>query len=268
MTGSERDAIATVFGTLALEAGLAIMQARSAGAPATRKADGSPVTQADLAADRCIRAGLTRALPDIAIVTEEEPATHGTQTDRFILVDPLDGTREFVAGRDEFTVNIALIESGVPVAGAVYAPALQRLYVAGDHAWRGEIAPDAAMPQLSAMQEIGASRLPDRSWRAVASRSHLDAETQRWLAAQPIGEFCAAGSSLKFCVIAEGGADVYPRMSPTMEWDTAAGDAILRAAGGAVEMIDGRPLRYGKQRDAFRNPPFIAWGQRPSTDRR
>lgn len=262
MTKSERDAIATTFGRLACEAGRVIIRARAAGTVPAHKADGSPVTQADLDADRCIRAGLAQAFSSIAVVTEEATETHATHAERFILVDPLDGTREFVAGRDEFTVNIALIDNGIPVVGAVYAPALDRLYVAGAQAWRADVAPDAPMPELAAMQPIEAACVPDTDWRAVASRSHLDPQTQRWLDANPIGALCAAGSSLKFCVVAEGGADVYPRMSPTMEWDTAAGDAILRAAGGSVVGLDGAALRYGKRQAGFRNPAFIAWGRR------
>ena len=262
MTDSERDAIAAIFARLACEAGRVIMDARATGALAAHKADGSPVTQADLDADRCIRDGLARALASIAVVTEEATQTHATDAERFILVDPLDGTREFVAGRDEFTVNIALIENGVPTVGAVYAPALHRLYVAGAQAWRADVAPDAPMPELAAMQRIAASRVPDNDWRAVASRSHLDPQTQHWIDTNPVGAFCAAGSSLKFCAVAEGGADVYPRMSPTMEWDTAAGDAILRAAGGSVVGLDGAALRYGKRQARYRNPAFIAWGAR------
>jgi 3'(2'), 5'-bisphosphate nucleotidase len=263
VTLSERDDVAMLFARLALEAGRAIMAARLSGAPAGMKPDGTPVTQADLDADHCIRLGLTAAMPDVAVVTEELAESHtGAVADRFILVDPLDGTREFVAGRNEFTVNIALIDGGVPVAGVVFAPALNRLYLSGGHAFRADLAPDAAPPSFAQMDRIAASHVPMAAWRAVASRSHLDEATKAWLDTQPIGEFCAAGSSLKFCVLAEGHADVYPRLSPTMEWDTAAGHAILLAAGGSVERTDGRPLAYGKRDDGFRNPSFVAWGQR------
>jgi 3'(2'), 5'-bisphosphate nucleotidase len=261
--------IAAIFGALACEAGRAIMRARASGADARHKADGSPVTQADFDADRCIRDGLARVLPSLPVVTEEATETHGALTGGpFILVDPLDGTREFVAGRDEFTVNIALIENGVPIAGAIYAPALGRLYVAGTEARRAEVPSGAEMPALSAMRTIAAAPMPERGWRAVASRSHRDPDTARWLESNPVGECCAAGSSLKFCLIAEGAADVYPRLSPTMAWDTAAGHAILLAAGGRVERLDGRALRYGIDGEGFSNPAFIAWARGPAHARR
>ena len=261
MTLAARNEIAALFATLACEAGAVIMRARAAGAPAQRKADNSPVTQADLDADQCIRAELLRTLPLVPVVSEEAAESHSAcEGERFILVDPLDGTREFVDGRDEFTVNIALIENGVPIVGAVYAPALGRLFVAGEAAWRTEIASEAAVPALSAMQPIAAQAVPKHGWRAVTSRSHLDPQTKSWLDRHAIGEFCAAGSSLKFCAVAEGAADVYPRLSPTMEWDTAAGHAILLAAGGAVVGLDGASLTYGKP--GFRNADFIAWGRR------
>lgn len=263
MTDAERNDIASIFARLAVEAGRAILSVRLAGAPAGLKSDGSPVTEADLAADHCIRMGLAAALPGIPVVTEESAESHvATGSDRFILVDPLDGTREFVAGRDEFTVNIALIDSGVPIAGAIYAPALGRLYVAGAEARDLDVQPDAPVPSWQDMQKMAAVPVPASAWRAVASRSHLDEDTKLWMSERPIGEFCAAGSSLKFCAVAQGGADVYPRMATTMEWDTAAGHAILLAAGGTVETADGAPLRYGKHADGFRNPPFIAWGRR------
>src|SRR6185369_10281335 len=165
-------------------------------------------------------------------ITEETYGEGGSQSDvaglqSFVLVDPLDGTREFVAGRDEFTVNIALIEAKQPVVGAIYAPAQARLYVGADKAYGADVQPGRAMPRSSAMQSLRTSAVPDGGLRAVVSRSHMDAATKQWLASHPIASHVSAGSSLKFCTIAEGSADVYPRFGPTMEWDTAAGHAIL-----------------------------------------
>ena len=181
-----------------------------------------------------------------------------------MLVDPLDGTREFTAGRDEFTVNIALVEGDKPVAGAIYAPAMSCLYVAGTEAFRADISADAAMPRFDAMQKLATSPIPKSGMRAAASRSHLDPATKQWLSDRRITGLCSIGSSLKFCKIAEGEADVYPRLAPTMEWDTAAGQAILLAAGGCVTNLDGSPLRYGKTGTHFRNGSFVAWGQPPA----
>lgn len=259
---ASREDLAVAFGAIALEAGRLIMNVRAHGATANLKRDGSPVTQADLQADRCIRTRLAALLPGLSVVTEETAQSHALADGRFILVDPLDGTREFIAGRPEFTVNIALIEDGAPQAGAVYAPALEKLYIAGEQAYFALLASDRSMPSLDALQPITASAVPAQDWRAVVSRSHLDPSTQQWLDAMPIATHCAAGSSLKFCVIAEGGADVYPRFSPTMEWDTAAGHAVLAAAGGMVVGLDDAPLSYGKRQAGLFNPPFIAWGKR------
>jgi len=263
---AERNQLALEFGAIAVGAGLAIMTARAAGTAARRKADGSPVTEADLAADALIRSRLPGVIPGVALITEESfdaQAARGLP-ERFILVDPLDGTREFAAGRDEFTVNIALIEGGEPVAGVVYAPATSQLYVGGSEAFSVEVRPDTAVPGLAAMRRLSTSAVPRSGMRAIASRSHLDPATRQWLEERRIAEFCPAGSSLKFCKVAEGGADVYPRLSPTMEWDTAAGHAILTAAGGCVLDLDGAPLRYGKIEQQLRNGAFVAWGRRPT----
>lgn len=267
MTASSRDDLAVTFGAIALEAGRRIMAVRAAGAPARIKSDGSPVTQADTDADRYIHARLAEIMPGVAVVTEETADTHALAAGRFVLVDPLDGTREFIAGRDEFTVNIALIEERMPRAGAVYAPALEKLYIGGENAFRASLRPDQPMPETLAMQPIAAGAVPPREWRAVVSRSHLDPATQTWLDAMPIATHCSSGSSLKFCVIAQGGADVYPRLSPTMEWDTAAGHAVLAAAGGSVVGLDDAPLQYGKRNVRLCNPSFIAWGKRQKPDR-
>ena len=255
------DRVARLFGRIALRAGQAIMKVRPAAAsnPHT-KSDGSPVTAADLASDEIIRHALARDLPGVPVITEEScAAATVNDAERFILVDPLDGTREFIKGSEEFTVNIALIERGTPVAGAVYAPALRRLYVGGTTAHRLEIAGDAAPSRLDGLQPIRVRDVPPEGWHAVVSRSHLDPDTRRWIEQHRIARLCNAGSSLKFCTIAEGEADVYPRLGPTMEWDTAAGHAVLVAAGGRVTDLDGKPMRYGKPQ--FRNGNFVAWGK-------
>jgi len=258
--------LALELGAIALEAGQAIMAARAVGTSAEFKRDGSPVTRADLEADALIRSRLASLLPNIPAVTEEstERPSGTVAPETFLLVDPLDGTREFTAGRDEFTVNIALVRNGQPVVGTIYAPAMSRLYVAGSEAFRAEVVPTDPMPRLCQMSRLSTAPVPPNGLRAVASRSHLDPATKSWLDGHDILELCPAGSSLKFCVIAEGQADVYPRLAPTMEWDTAAGQAILVAAGGCVLDLDGKPLRYGKPGADYRNGSFIAWGQPPA----
>ncbi len=250
----------------ALAAGEEILRIQRAGYAVQSKPDESPVTTADHAAEALILERLARAAPGVPVVAEEAAAGGATPAlaDRFFLVDPLDGTREFVAGRDEFTVNIALIEHGVPILGVVDAPALGRLFV-GDVAARSAFelrrAPGTAAGS-SIRRSIGVRPQPAGGAVAVASRSHGSPETQAWLAAAGIADRVSIGSSLKFCLLAAGEADVYPRFGPTMEWDTAAGHAVVAAAGGVVLDLDGRPLRYGKP--GFRNPSFIAWSRAPA----
>lgn len=238
------------------------MKARHGASDPRYKSDGSPVTTADLASDEIIRHALAEDLPGVPVITEEScadaPRKHA---ERFILVDPLDGTREFVKGSDEFTVNIALIERGKPVAGAVYAPALGRLYVAGASAHRLDVASIDAEPEFDEMKPIRVRRPPPEGWHVVVSRSHLDPDTKQWIDRHRVAKLQPAGSSLKFCAVAEGEADVYPRLGPTMEWDTAAGHAVLLAAGGRVADPDGRAMTYGKP--DYRNGHFIAWGGNP-----
>jgi 3'(2'), 5'-bisphosphate nucleotidase len=256
----DTDQLARLFGLIAVRAGHAIMQARDAAKAPQYKSDGSPVTAADLAADEIIRHELQQSVPGVLVITEETCTAASTaNAARFILVDPLDGTREFIQGSAEFTVNIALIEHGTPVAGAVYAPALRRLYVGGKAAHRLVLASDDADPHLSELQPIAVRQPPPEGWHVVVSRSHLDPATKQWIECHRVAERRPAGSSLKFCTIAEGEADVYPRLGPTMEWDTAAGHAVLRAAGGSVTDLDGRPMHYGKP--GFRNGHFVAWGK-------
>ena len=218
------------------------------------KADGSPVTEADTRAERVILDGLAACAPAAAVVAEESfAAGHVPDLDGrpFFLVDPLDGTKEFIGRTDEFTVNIALIEDGAPTAGVVHVPALAETYwTSGDGvAWRA---------RGGGAAERIACRRPDRRLVAIASRSHRNAETDAWLERFEIAEIVSAGSSLKFCRIAEGAADLYPRLGRTMEWDTAAGHAIVAAAGGSVETLDGKVVVYGKP--GFENPHVVARG--------
>ncbi|WP_293853287.1 3'(2'),5'-bisphosphate nucleotidase CysQ [uncultured Alsobacter sp.] len=242
--------------TLASRAGEAIMRHR--GCAAAAKHDGSPVTAADHAADGIIAEGLARLLPGIPVLSEERTeafAPDGSGT--FVLVDPLDGTREFVSGSDDFTVNIAIVTDARPLTGIVYAPATGRLWTGGSIATATRVAPgDGA--RLDGVSDRIAVRTCGERLTAVASRSHRDEETNACLARLPIADLRSAGSSLKFCLVAEGEADIYPRFGPTMEWDTAAGHAVLAAAGGVVVTPSCHPFLYGKAESDYRNGPFIA----------
>ncbi len=232
------------------------------------KGDNSPVTAADRDADALIRADLDALAPDIPIVSEEsvgpEIAAPGP---RFFLVDPLDGTKEFISRRGEFTINIALIEDSAPTFGLVYAPATKVLCltVAAGRAAQCSLDPAGPEPNLDALalEPLRTRARSDQGLVAAASRSHLDETTRRFLADHHITETISAGSSLKFCLLAQGKADVYPRFGRTMEWDTAAGHAVLVAAGGVVLSEDGAPLRYGKSARGLDNPGFVAWGRAP-----
>jgi 3'(2'),5'-bisphosphate nucleotidase len=249
------------FAEIALAAGRVIMDVRREGFATCWKADASPVTKADQAAEALVVERLEEACPGIPVVAEELVASGRVpQTGRrFILVDPLDGTREFIAGRDEFTVNVALIEDETPVCGAVYAPALGRLWFAGREAFALNAGPDARI-DLAAARRIRVRAMPDTGPEALVSLSHLDAGTEAYLDRLHVAGRRQLGSSLKFCLIAEGEADLYPRCGPTSEWDIAAGHAILAAAGGAVVLPDGRPLRYGNRAGGFRLSGFVACG--------
>lgn len=256
-------AVAEAFAQLTVDAGIAVMRVYAEGCRVKWKADASPVSEADELAEAIILKALASLVPGVPVLAEEraaagiKPALDG----RFILVDPVDGTREFISRNGEFTVNIALIERGIPVAGAVYAPALGRLWYGAHEAIRCEIAPGGRVAE--AERTIVSTRpAPVGNYVALASRSHCDAATEAFLSRLPIAERRSAGSSLKFCVVADGLADVYPRFGPTMEWDTGAGDAVLRAAGGVVLSVDGGPLRYGKTHTDYRNGGFVAWGDR------
>lgn len=255
---------ADTLARIALDAGHLIMQVYQTDFDVSRKQDASPVTEADERAEALITQALLAADPDLPIIAEEA-ASAGQIPEhqgRFALVDPLDGTKEFINKRGEFTVNIAIIENGVPVMGVVYAPALDRLFVAEDrfNAWQAKVAPGAPVPATEARSALHIRKAPDAGLTAIASKSHRSAETDAFLKTQPIHDIISAGSSLKFCLIAAGEADLYPRHGRTMEWDTAAGQAVAEAAGARVTELDGRDLRYGKAERGYDNPYFIVWG--------
>lgn len=243
---------------LAREAGRLILQVYARPFAVQHKADASPLTEADSLAEACIAPALQQLTPGVPVVAEEACAAGAMPTvgRQFWLVDPLDGTREFVQRNGEFTVNIALVQDGVPVLGVVYAPALAWLYAGlpGQGAWLE----DAAGRRVICSRACPAAGLTLAVSRAHGEGPALDA----WRAAQAVGGSVAAGSALKFGLLAAGQADAYPRFGTTMEWDTAAGHAVLRAAGGEVLGLDGQPLGYGKP--GFENPHFIAWGQPPA----
>lgn len=244
---------------LALEAGDRIMEVYNGPDFEVRsKSDTSPVTIADEAADAIISAGLRAEFSDVVLITEEQAASHALTAQTFLIVDPLDGTKEFVQRRGDFTVNIAYVENGIPVRGVVYAPAQGRLFYTR--------ADGVAVEETGAMDKevVGAQTVisvttPDNAaLMVVASKSHRDAATDDYIAKYAVKDMTSAGSSLKFCLLATGEADLYPRLGRTMEWDTAAGDAVLRGAGGQVVRFDDHtPLAYGKP--GWDNPFFIAY---------
>lgn len=238
-------------------------------ATAELKADDSPVTAADRESDALIVAELRQLAPHIPVISEERAASHTNETGAdFFLVDPLDGTREFLAGRGEFTINIALVHEGAPVFGIVYAPALSDIYVTlgPDKAAHAQLDPSAPFPGFDkiAWQPMHVRERDDANCVAVVSRSHLDDRTKAFIEEHRIADSIPGGSSIKFCLVAEGKADVYPRFGRTMEWDTAAGHAVLAAAGGTVLDEDGAPLFYGKAERGLDNPGFVAWGRAPA----
>ncbi len=244
---------------LALEAGDKIMEIYEADDFEVKsKADDSPVTIADEAADEIISAGLREAFPDVTLITEEQAKSHEIKAETFLIVDPLDGTKEFIKRRGDFTVNIAYVEKGVPQRGVVYAPAKGRLFITGaDGRSVEEVAPfDKGR---AGEQKPISVRTPDNdALLIVASKSHRDQSTEDYLAKYKAADTKSAGSSLKFCLVATGEADIYPRVGRTMEWDTAAGHAVLLGAGGDVVRFDDHtPLTYGK--DDYANPFFIAY---------
>jgi len=237
-----------------LAAGRVIMDIYHRNPAAQIKSDGSPVTEADQAAEAILLPEIAALAPHIQIISEENAASHSlAAAASFFLVDPLDGTKEFLKadGSGAFTVNIGLVENGVPVMGIVYAPALDRLFFGYQNGGAFEVSGGVRTP-------IRARIMPASNRIAVASSSHRDELTNQWLERQAITNIKSIGSSLKFCLIAAGEADAYPRYAPTMEWDTAAADAVLRAAGGSVTNVDGSLYTYGKPN--YRNIPFLAYG--------
>lgn len=264
MNRIDRDAAAALIEPLTelvVRAGLAILAVNRGTMTTDGKADGSPVTEADLAADRVIAEGLARLLPEIQTLSEER--TRLAQLPcaaSFFLIDPLDGTKEFIAGRNEFTVNLALVTDGVPLLGIVGAPALGLI-------WRGLVGRGAE--RLIISSDAPASPVPihtrtmpvaGKPWVAAVSRSHGDERTEAFIDSRPGAVRKTTGSAVKFCRVAEGGADIYPRLSHTCEWDVAAGHALVTAAGGKVTDAAGKALRFGVSRDEFIVPEFIAWG--------
>jgi len=248
---------------LAHEAGAIVMRHYEAGTVARQKTDHSPVTDADEAAEAHILKGLQALVPGVPVVAEEEVAAGRVPQIgmHFFLVDPLDGTKEFINRNGEFTVNIAEIVNGLAVRGVVYAPAKQRLFFGETPGGAFEIASSVDVaPDLAQARRIKVRRPPPGGLTAVASRSHRDKKTEEYLAAYPVKDFITAGSSLKFCLVAAGEADIYPRHGTTMEWDTAAGDAVLTAAGGRVTNLDGSAFLYGRAAEKFANPHFVARG--------
>jgi 3'(2'), 5'-bisphosphate nucleotidase len=246
---------------LVARAGAAILAVNRGTMTTHGKADGSPVTEADLAADRTIAAGLARLLPSVPALSEER--LHGANPPygaSFFLIDPLDGTKEFVAGRNEFTVNLALVTDGVPLLGIVGAPALGLIWrgLVGRGAERVAVSGDAIGPA----EPIHTRAAPARGqpWIVAVSRSHGDSRTEAFIASRPGAIRQMLGSAVKFCRVAEGGADIYPRLAPTCEWDVAAGHAVVVAAGGKITDSSGAALRFGGLREGFIVPEFIAWG--------
>jgi 3'(2'), 5'-bisphosphate nucleotidase len=246
---------------LVARAGRAILAVNRGSMAVDGKADGSPVTEADLAADHIIAEGLARLMPDVPTLSEERShlATLSS-SGSFFLIDPLDGTKEFVAGRNEFTVNLALVTGGAPLLGIVGAPALGLI-------WRGLVGRGAerlAVTDNSARsgKPIQTRAMPGQGspWIAAVSRSHGDSRTEAFIDSRPGAVRQVAGSAIKFCRVAEGGADIYPRLAPTCEWDVAAGHAVVTAAGGRVTDAQGHALSFGAGRDDFIVPEFIAWG--------
>ncbi len=259
-----RDAAAALMESLTdlvMEAGAAILAVNRHTMRIDGKTDGSPVTEADLAADRIIRDGLARLVPLVPTLSEEcIPSGKPPYDGSFFLIDPLDGTKEFVAGRSEFTVNLALVTNGTPLLGIIGAPALGLI-------WRGLVGRGAERLTTSATaarvaEPIHTRRIPARGapWIVAVSRSHGDSRTEAFIESRPGATRQALGSAVKFGRVAEGGADIYPRLAPTCEWDIAAGHAIVTAAGGKITGAKGSDLYFGRGREDFIVPEFIAWG--------
>ncbi len=257
----DRDVLALRIATIASDAGAAVMEVYNQGFDVVTKEDGSPLTKADLAADAVISAGLKALAPHIPILSEEtadqiDPTSLGST---FFVVDPLDGTKEYVGRNGEFSINIALVEEEQPTVGVVYAPAHDTMWTGGTTASVGQIEPGTPVT-ADMMTKIRTRPNPKDPVRAVASRSHRDTNTDAFLNKMKGCNQTSIGSALKFCLVAEGKADVYPRFAPTMVWDTAAGVAVLQAAGGLVLDDDGNPMKVAYGPNGWRNGAFTAWG--------
>jgi 3'(2'), 5'-bisphosphate nucleotidase len=263
-SGIGRDAAAALMEPLTdlvIEAGAAILAVNRHAMKVDGKTDGSPVTEADLAADRIIRDGLARLVPEVPTLSEEcAPLGKPPYEGSFFLIDPLDGTKEFVAGRAEFTVNLALVTNGMPLLGIIGAPALGLI-------WRGLVGRGAERLTTGAAsarvaEPIHTRRIPQHGtpWIVAVSRSHGDSRTEAFIESRPGAIRQVLGSAVKFGRVAEGGADIYPRLAPTSEWDIAAGHAIVTAAGGKITGAKGSDLHFGRGREDFIVPEFIAWG--------
>lgn len=255
----DHNALVPVIRRLAIEAGEKIMEIYNVDDFEVKvKSDDSPVTEADEAADAIISAGLRAAFPDVMLVTEEQAESHAAQGDTFLIVDPLDGTKEFIHRRGDFTVNIAYVENGVPQRGVVYAPARNRMFFTQADGQSVEETGDFAPDTVGEVTPIHVAESDNDALYVVASKSHRDQATDDYINKYAVKDMKSAGSSLKFCLVATGEADIYPRVGRTMEWDTAAGHAVLLGAGGDVVRFDDHtPLVYGK--DGFANPFFIAY---------
>ena len=253
------DRLIPIIRRLALEAGDSILAVYNGpDFEVKAKGDSSPVTEADEAADALISAGLRAAFPDVVLITEEQAASHALTASTFLIVDPLDGTKEFIQRRGDFTVNIAYVENGVPLRGVVYAPAQNRLFYTLPDGTAVEETGSFDKSTPGPLQLIRVSTPDNAALMVVASKSHRDQATDDYISGYAVKDSKSAGSSLKFCLVATGEADLYPRLGRTMEWDTAAGDAVLRGAGGHVVRFDTHePLTYGKP--GWDNPFFIAF---------
>jgi 3'(2'), 5'-bisphosphate nucleotidase len=259
----DRDAAAALIEPLTdivIRAGAAILAVNRSAMKVDGKTDGSPVTEADLAADRIIAEGLAQLAPHIPSLSEERTQLAMLPyKDSFFLIDPLDGTKEFVAGRDEFTVNLALVTHGMPLLGIVGVPALGLI-------WRGIVGHGAERLTLGEgkplIEPVRTRLHPSRGqpWTVAVSRSHGDVRTEAFIAERPGAVRAELGSAVKFGRVAEGRVDIYPRLSPTCEWDVAAGHAVVAAAGGKITDSNGAPLHFGAGRQDFIIPEFIAWG--------
>ncbi len=264
ISDEERNRLARLFAAIASDAGVAVMEVYNSDFETRTKADRSPVSDADERAEEIILARLEKELPGVPVLAEERSAREGLGAKpegAFLLVDPVDGTKEFVQRKGDFTVNIALIVDGAPVAGCVFAPARREMYFGGTEGRLIEgFVPGSKVGDGAVLKTRA---YPPEGLVAITSSSHLTEDTKAFLARLPIARSTAIGSSLKFCWVAAGKADVYPRWGPTMEWDTGAGHAVLNAAGGRVIRPDGSAFVYGKSEKGFENGPFIAWGRAP-----